>query len=48
MIAADRVKSMEEGIALARQVIDDGSAKAKLEQVRQASQRLKAEMVKGS
>ncbi len=42
MLAADRVKSLEEGIAVAKQVVDDGSAAKKLEQVAEVSQRLKA------
>jgi anthranilate phosphoribosyltransferase len=42
MIAADRVKTMEEGIELARNLIDDGSVRAKLEQVAEVTQRLKA------
>jgi anthranilate phosphoribosyltransferase len=45
MIAADRVKTMEEGIELARKLIDDGSVRGKLEQVAEVSQRLKAAAV---
>ncbi len=46
MMAADRVRSMEEGITLAKQLLDDRSAKDKLEQVRKASQRLKEGLTK--
>jgi anthranilate phosphoribosyltransferase len=42
MIAADRVKTMEEGIELTRKLIDDGSVRGKLEQVAEVTQRLKA------
>ncbi|HZT06639.1 MAG TPA: anthranilate phosphoribosyltransferase [Chloroflexota bacterium] len=41
MLAADRVKSIEEGLDVARGVIDDGSAQRKLEHVAEVSQRLK-------
>lgn len=42
LLAADRVSSMEEGIALAKQLLTDGSVQRKLKQVAEVSQRLKA------
>lgn len=41
LYAADRVSSLEDGIALARETIDSGAAANKLEQVVQVSQNLK-------
>jgi len=42
MLAADRVSSLQQGVDLARQTIQSGAAAAKLSQVAELSQRLKA------
>ena len=42
MLAADRVSSLEDGVALARETIQSGAAAAKLDQVADLSQKLKA------
>jgi anthranilate phosphoribosyltransferase len=42
LLAADRVQSIEEGLALAKQTLADGSAGRKLEQVVELTQQLKA------
>lgn len=47
LLAADRVGSIKDGISLARQVIEDGSAARKLEQVVETSQRLKQALPTG-
>ncbi len=45
LYAADRVSSLDDGIALAKETIDSGAAARKLEQVVQVSQNLKREGV---
>ncbi len=47
LLAADRVASLEEGVALARKTIAAGAAARKLEQVIEVSQRLKRELGDG-
>lgn len=47
MLAADRISSLQEGVDLAKQTIDSGAAAAKLEQVAEVSQRLKASPAAG-
>jgi anthranilate phosphoribosyltransferase len=48
LLAADRVASLDEGVALARQTIDNGAAARKLEQVIDVTQRLKRELGDGN
>jgi anthranilate phosphoribosyltransferase len=47
LLAADRVGSLEEGVALARKTIDDGAAARKVQEVIATSQRLKRELGEG-
>lgn len=44
LVVADKVATLEEGIAVAKQSIDSGAALAKLEELRSASQRYKEEL----
>jgi anthranilate phosphoribosyltransferase len=47
LLAADQVGSLEEGVALARKTIEDGSAARKVQQIIETSQRLKREQSGG-
>ena len=47
LLAADKVGSLEEGVALARQTIESGAAARKLDQVIEVTQRLKRELGNG-
>ncbi len=47
LLAADRVSSLEAGVALARKTIEEGAAARKLEQLIEVTQRLKRELGDG-